>query len=146
MVGSYNSSLLYQESIFKFKKVKSTSAVVCYYRAEPLYIYDDDCQKKKVRASTEEVKHSTGKKPALKKAKEVEAVLRISLGLQALEDARRESQEHNSVLTYIKTYSESESPGESGEASQIILNSVGGLLSNSLKPWQTLLSLPQEWF
>jgi len=37
--------------------------------------------------------------------------------------------EDGSVLTGIETYSDSESPEESGESSQGILNSIGGLLS-----------------
>ena len=37
--------------------------------------------------------------------------------------------EDGSVLTGIETYSDSESPEESGEVSQGILNSIGGLLA-----------------
>jgi hypothetical protein len=50
-------------------------------------------------------------------------VLRRSLQLQAKEDARNEEKEKNesneddSVLTDIETYSDSECPEESGEAS-----------------------------
>jgi len=42
---------------------------------------------------------------------------------------KKESKEDDSVLTDIETYSDSESPEESGETSQGILNSVGGMLS-----------------
>jgi len=62
-------------------------------------------------------------------------VLRRSLRLQAKEDARKEEKEKNesnendSVLTDIETYSDSECPGESGEASHKILSSIGELLS-----------------
>ena len=42
---------------------------------------------------------------------------------------KKESKEDDSVLTDIETYSDSESPEESGETSQGILNSIGGLLS-----------------
>jgi len=42
---------------------------------------------------------------------------------------KKESKEDDSVLTDIETYSDSESPEESGEASQGILNSIGGLFS-----------------
>jgi hypothetical protein len=78
----------------------------------PLYIYDDDYE-------------PTRKKPALKKAKEVQPVLRRFLRLQAKEDAKKkeeakkESKEDDLVLTDIETYSDSESPGEFGEASQV---------------------------
>jgi hypothetical protein len=65
----------------------------------------------------------------------VQPVLRRSLRLKAKEDAKKEeeekkdSKEDDSVLTDIESYSDSESPEESGEASQGMLNSIGGLLS-----------------
>ena len=57
-------------------------------------------------------------------------MLKRSLRLKAKEDAKKEdSKEDDSVLTDIETYSNFESPEESGEAFQGILNSIGGLLS-----------------
>jgi len=57
-------------------------------------------------------------------------VLTRSLRLQANEEeAKKDSKEDDSALIDIEKYSNSESPGESGEASQGILNSLGGLLS-----------------
>jgi hypothetical protein len=59
----------------------------------------------------------------------------MSLRLKAKKDAKKEeegkkdSKEDDSVLNDIETYSNSESPKESCEASQRILNSIGGLLS-----------------
>lgn len=60
-------------------------------------------------------------------------MLRISLLLQEKKDIRKEekankeSKEDGSVLTDIETYSRSQSPGESGEASQGGQNFIGGL-------------------
>jgi len=65
----------------------------------------------------------------------VQPVLIRSLQLQPIEDAKKdeeekkESKENDSVLANIETYSDSESPEESGEVSQGILNSIGGLLA-----------------
>jgi len=65
----------------------------------------------------------------------VQPVLRRSLRLQArkyakkAEKAKKESKEDDSVVTDIETYLDSESPGESGEGPQRILNSIGGVLS-----------------
>jgi len=62
-------------------------------------------------------------------------VVRRSLQLKAKEDAKKEEQEKkdskedDSVLSDIETYSDSESPEESGEASQGIPNCIGGLFS-----------------
>ena len=70
-----------------------------------------------------------------KKAKQVQPVLRRSLRLQAKEDTRKEeeakkqSKQDDSVVADIETHSDSELLGESGETSQGILNSIGGLLS-----------------
>ena len=58
-----------------------------------------------------------------------------SVGFQAKQDAnkdeeaKKESKEKDSVLDDVETYCDSESAGNSGEASQRILNSIGGLLS-----------------
>ena len=62
-------------------------------------------------------------------------LLKRSLRLKAKEDAKKEeeenkhSKEDDSILSDIETYSDSESPEESGEVSQGILNSIGGLLA-----------------
>jgi hypothetical protein len=57
-------------------------------------------------------------------------VLRRSLRLKAKEEEEmKDSKENDSILTVIETYSDSESPEESGESSQGILNSIGGLFS-----------------
>ena len=48
------------------------------------------------------------------------------------EEKKKDSKEDHSILTDIETYSDSESPeesGESGESSQGILNSIGGVPS-----------------
>ena len=110
-------------------------------KVEPLYISDDDEEKNDVEAPIEDVKEPTSEKLAFKIAKEVQPVLRRSLPLKAKEDAQKEdeekkdSKEDDLILCDIETYSDSESPEESGESSQGIL-----------KPRQTLLSLPQVWF
>jgi len=99
-------------------------------QVQPLYINDDE-EKKDAR----DVKEPTGEKPAFKKAKQVQPVLRRYLRLHAKEAAKKEeeekkdSKEDGSVLTDIETYSDSEYPEESGEASQGILHSIGGLFS-----------------
>ena len=55
--------------------------------------------------------------------------------MKAKEDAKKEeeekkdSKEDDSIRTDIETYSDFESPEESSESSQGILNSIGGLLS-----------------
>ena len=55
--------------------------------------------------------------------------------MKAKEDAKKDgeekkdSKEDDSFLTDIATYSDSEPPEESGESSQGILNSMGGLVS-----------------
>jgi len=62
-------------------------------------------------------------------------VLRRFLRLKQKEDSKKEeeekkdSKEDHSILTDIETYSDSESPEESGESSQGILNSIGGVPS-----------------
>jgi len=107
-------------------------------KVEPLYINDDDEEeeeRKDAQAPIEDVKEPISEKPAFKIAKEVQPVLRRSLRLKAKEDAeneeeeKRDSKEADSILTDIETYSDSESPEESSESSQGILNSIGGLLS-----------------
>jgi hypothetical protein len=103
-------------------------------KVEPLYINDDDDdeEKKDAQAPIEDVKEPTSEKPAFKIAKEVQPVLRRSLRLKANEDAKKEEEEKkdsDSILTDIETYSDSEPPEESGESSQGILNSIGGLFS-----------------
>jgi len=109
----------------------------CNFRnkAEPSYTYDDDEEKTAAQVSSEDVKDPTGEKLVLKKTKEVQHMLRWSIRLQAKgdsrkeEEAKKESQEDDLALTDIETHSDSESPKESGEASQGILNSIEGLLS-----------------
>ena len=65
----------------------------------------------------------------------MQPVLIKSLRLKAKEDAQKEeeekkdSKEDDSILTDIETYSDSDPPEESGESSQGILNSIGGLFS-----------------
>jgi hypothetical protein len=104
-------------------------------KVEPICIYDGDDEEKDAQAPIEDVKERTGEKPAFKKVKEVQPVLRRSLPVKSKEDDKKEedenkySKEDDSTLTNIGTYSDSESPEESGEASQGILNSIGGLLS-----------------
>jgi len=104
-------------------------------KVEPLYINDDDEEKKDAQAPIEDVKEPTSEKPAFKIAKEVQPVLRRSLPLKAKEDAQKEdeekkdSKEDDSILTDIETYSDSEPPEESGESSQGIVNSIRGRFS-----------------
>jgi len=45
------------------------------------------------------------------------------------QEAKKESKFNESLLTDIETYSDSESPRESGEASEVILNSIRELFS-----------------
>jgi hypothetical protein len=86
-------------------------------QSEPLYIYDDDEEEKKdEQAPIEEAKEPTGEKPARKKVKEVQPVLRRSLRLEAKKDAKKEEE------------AKKESK-ESDEASQGILSCIAGLLS-----------------
>jgi len=60
----------------------------------------------------------------------VQPVLRKSLRLKAKEEEeKKDSKEDDSILTDIETYSDSDPPEESGESSQGILNSIGGLFS-----------------
>jgi hypothetical protein len=59
-------------------------------KGELLYIYDDCEEKKDAEAPIEYFKEPTGEKPALKKAEEVQPVLRRSHRLQAKEDAKKE--------------------------------------------------------
>jgi hypothetical protein len=102
-------------------------------KLEPLYINDDE--KKDAQAPVEDVKEPSSEKPAFKIAKQVRPLLKRSLRLKAKEDAKKEeeenkhSKEDDSILSDIETYSDSESPEESGEASQRILSSIGGLFS-----------------
>ena len=57
-------------------------------------------------------------------------MLRKSLRLKAKEEEeKKDSKEDDSILTDIETYSDSDPPEESGESSQGILNSIGGLFS-----------------
>ena len=75
-------------------------------------------------------KKPSGKKPALKGTKQEQLVLTKSVGLQAQQDAeKKESKKDDSDRSDVEAYSDSESPGECGKESQVILNSVGGLLS-----------------
>jgi hypothetical protein len=48
-------------------------------KPEPLYVYDDDEEKKDVQAPVEHAREPSGEKSALQKAKEVQAVLRRPL-------------------------------------------------------------------
>jgi len=107
-------------------------------KAEQVYVYDDDAddeEKKEAQALTEYLKDPIDDKPALKKTKEVQPVLKRSLRLQVKVDARKEeeakkeSNEYDSVLSDIKTHSDSESRGVADEAWEGIRNSIGGLLS-----------------
>jgi hypothetical protein len=108
-----------------------------YFRnkVEPLYIYDDDEDKKGAQALIEDVKEPTSEKPAFKIAKKSATsaeTVSSSESKGRCQERRRgkeRSSEDDSVLTDIETYSDSESPEESGEASQGILNSIGGLFS-----------------
>ena len=97
-------------------------------KTELLYVYREDEEKK-------EAQDRTGEKRAGMKTTDVQPVLRIYLRLQGKEDVRKEeetkkdSKEDDSVLPDIGTYSDSDSLGESGEASPGFLKSIGGLLS-----------------
>ena len=64
-------------------------------KAEPLCIYDDAEDKKDAQAPTEDVKEPTGKKSTLKKANEVQSLLRRSFQLHHQErcQARRRGKE-----------------------------------------------------
>ena len=64
-------------------------------KVEPLYINDDDEEKKDAQAPIEDVKEPTSEKPAFKIAKEVQPVLRRSLRLKAKEDAKKEKRKRN---------------------------------------------------
>jgi len=104
-------------------------------KVEPLYIDDDEEERKDAQAPIEDVKEPTSEKPAFKIAKEVQLVLRRSLRLKAKEDAKKkegemkDSKEDDPILTDIETCSDSEPPEESDESSQGILNSIVGLFS-----------------
>jgi hypothetical protein len=92
-------------------------------------------KRKRLQGPIEDVKEPTGEKPLFKKAKEVQPVMRRSLRLKAKEESqkeekeKRDSKEDDSVLTDSETYSDSESHEKSGETSQGIPSSIGGLLS-----------------